>query len=267
MTTATSAQLIVRRLIAAPRERVFDIMTNPDLIHRWLNGTEAGTAACISDIRVGGKFKCEMFETGITFRPHGEWLEIKRPSHVKFTWSSEGFVENSIVTIELHERGDDTEVILSHELPMDEELRNAHRNGWTWALSRLTAHAEIGTAPPPARPSFTGGVNIAMKVPPHTFDRTVAFYRSILGIPVDETEEESVAFRFGPNRLWIDRVPTQTQSDVWLQIETPDIEQAEAHFRRTRTERRDEIETLPDNMEAFWITNPAGIVHLVSKKG
>ncbi|MEE9337805.1 MAG: hypothetical protein V3U87_06970 [Methylococcaceae bacterium] len=31
------------------------------------------------------------------------------------------------------------------------------------------------------KPKFTSGKNIAMKVPVHEFDRTVVFYRDILG--------------------------------------------------------------------------------------
>ena len=60
------------------------------------------------------------------------------------------------------------------------------------------------------KPNFKPGQNMAMKVPPHEFDKTVAFYRDVLGLKEKETESstgayESVAFEFGSITLWIDK--------------------------------------------------------------
>jgi hypothetical protein len=56
---------------------------------------------------------------------------------------------------------------------------------------------------------FTPGNNIAMKVPVHEFDRTVAFYRDVLGFEEIEASSpddiESVTFKFGDKNLWIDK--------------------------------------------------------------
>ena len=54
-------------------------------------------------------------------------------------------------------------------------------------------------------PQFSGGANIAIKCPAHTYDQTVAFYRDTLGLPVIEEEADGCIFQFGPNRLWIDK--------------------------------------------------------------
>ncbi len=47
-----------------------------------------------------------------------------------------------------------------------------------------------------------------MKVPVHEFDRTVAFYRDILGLEEIEASSqdgiEAVTFKFGDKNLWID---------------------------------------------------------------
>jgi hypothetical protein len=56
---------------------------------------------------------------------------------------------------------------------------------------------------------FTGGRNIAMKVPPQLWDATVQFYREVVGLEVIEhapTSPPSVCFEFGANQLWMDRV-------------------------------------------------------------
>ena len=51
--------------------------------------------------------------------------------------------------------------------------------------------------------SFRGGRNIAMKVPPHRWEATVAFYERTLGLAGRRREHASVAFEFGPTVLWI----------------------------------------------------------------
>ena len=116
---------------------------------------------------------------------------------------------------------------------------------------------------------FTGNRNIAMKVPPHQWEQTVSFYRDTLRLrELDDPHEsgpQSVGFEFGPNRLWIDRVPGVSQAELWLQVTTTDTTGAAEHLSAAPgVARCDEIEPLGDTT-AFWIANPAGIVHLVSE--
>ena len=63
-------------------------------------------------------------------------------------------------------------------------------------------------------PHFSGGANIAIKCPSHTYDQTVAFYRDTLGLPLIEEEPDGCIFQFGPNRLWIDKVPNLSHADT-----------------------------------------------------
>ena len=44
--------------------------------------------------------------------------------------------------------------------------------------------------------SYRGGRNIAVKVPPHRWEATVAFYERTLGLAVRRRESASVAFGF-----------------------------------------------------------------------
>ena len=117
------------------------------------------------------------------------------------------------------------------------------------------------------RPSYNGGRNIAIKVPPHEWEKTVAFYRDILGLPVIENNLPSatptVVFQFGNNQLWVDRVETLSQAEIWLELNTSDITASAQHLRQAGVVRRDEIESL--DFEAFWVSSPAGIIHLVSR--
>jgi len=119
------------------------------------------------------------------------------------------------------------------------------------------------------KPKFSPGKNIAMKVPSLEYDRTIAFYRDVLGFDLlDEPsspETESVVFKFGDKNLWIDRIPGISQAELWLEVVTDDIVAASTYLEATDCVRRDEIEPLPDNFRGFWIANPANIIHLVSQ--
>ena len=111
---------------------------------------------------------------------------------------------------------------------------------------------------------FTGGINIAIKIPPHHFDATVDFYTRVLGLPVLNCSADTVMIAYGPNRLHLDRVPTVSHAEVWLELVTPDIDEAAAHLHSHRVVRCDAIEALPEGFPGFWIASPAGTVTLIT---
>ena len=119
------------------------------------------------------------------------------------------------------------------------------------------------------KPAFTPGNNIAMKVPPHEYEKTVSFYRDILNfqqIDLPSPDDfESVAFRFGNKKLWVDNIQGISQTEIWLEVITDDIETAEKYFEENKCVRRNEIEPLPKGFKGFWISNPANIIHLISE--
>ena len=112
-------------------------------------------------------------------------------------------------------------------------------------------------------PQFSGSANIAIKCPSHTYDQTIAFYRDTLGLPLIEEEADGCIFQFGPNRLWIDRVPNLSQPDIWLELETNDTEAAAPFLKVNGVPRRDEIEQLREDFDGFFISAPNGVIHLV----
>ncbi|OXY80811.1 hypothetical protein [Oceanimonas doudoroffii] len=110
---------------------------------------------------------------------------------------------------------------------------------------------------------FTAGRNIAIKIPPHLYDETVRFYRDVLGFPEITEQAPAVGFQFGANNLWLDSVPGLSQAETWLEVVTDDIDGAARQLNAAGVVRCDEIEPLPDGMQAFWISSPASIIHLV----
>lgn len=103
------------------------------------------------------------------------------------------------------------------------------------------------------------GKNIAIKVPQHKWQETVAFYRDRAELEVIKELENSIGFAFGGMTLWIDKVETQSQVDVWLELFTDD---PDAALERLQSPKRDELEPL-DQVNGHWTSDPAGVILLL----
>ncbi len=58
VTTPSERELVMTREFAAPRGMVFDALTKPELVRRWLLGPPGWTMpVCDIDLRVGGKYR------------------------------------------------------------------------------------------------------------------------------------------------------------------------------------------------------------------
>jgi catechol 2,3-dioxygenase-like lactoylglutathione lyase family enzyme len=111
---------------------------------------------------------------------------------------------------------------------------------------------------------YRGGNNVAMKLPPHHFERAVTFYRDTLGLTVEDRGESKLV-EFGPIRLWLDRCPHFSQTELWLEVVTSNSDAAARHLGERQVVRCDPIEKLPEGFRGFWIASPADIVHIVSE--
>lgn len=111
---------------------------------------------------------------------------------------------------------------------------------------------------------FEAGLNIAIKIPQSKYIQTVAFYRDILQLEVEEkpidnpTISRTHQVKFGHNILWLDCVDNYTHSETWLQLTVPDVEKATSYLASKGVAACDEIEELPENMH--WIMDPSGTV-------
>lgn len=116
---------------------------------------------------------------------------------------------------------------------------------------------------------FEAGINIAIKIPKSKYEKTVAFYRDILKLVVEEkkidnpTVSRTHEVKFGNNIIWLDCVDNYTHSETWLQLTVPNVEEATQYLQLNGVETCDEIEKLPENMH--WITDPAGTVFNVQQ--
>jgi uncharacterized protein YndB with AHSA1/START domain len=147
--------LQVRRTFSASRERVFEAWMDPELLRQWLTGPNGSSPRAEVDSRVGGEFRVTM-----TSRPAellaklpgarsefahmiGRYLEITPPERLVFTLGWEDFPtvhmdrDASTVTVEFHDLGEETEVVLTHERQPSRRIRAFHSYGWKGSLRKL----------------------------------------------------------------------------------------------------------------------------------
>lgn len=138
--------LRLTRRFAAPRERVFDAWTDPVLLRRWwaaLQGWDTSVAEV--DLRPRGHYRLSMRDgdVGAEYTVVGEYVEVRRPERLAYTWTWEGDPElmrgseGTLVVVEFLEDGSETDVVLTHSGFADDHIRDLHGEGWAGCLENL----------------------------------------------------------------------------------------------------------------------------------
>jgi uncharacterized protein YndB with AHSA1/START domain len=136
-TTGPTVQ--IRRRISAPAEQIFDLWTRPDLMVRWMSpfpGAVDCKASC--DLRPGGAFSLVMSSAEASREVSGTYVEIDRPRKLVFTWIGPLTNNvNTLVTLELNPRGDETDLVLTHERLPTSAIVEGHTRGWGHIFDHL----------------------------------------------------------------------------------------------------------------------------------
>lgn len=130
-------EVVVKRVIKAGRDEVFEAFTDPEILTRWFYPFEGWRVEVKNALEVGGAYSMVMFEPGGAKYEHtGEYKELSAPERLVFTWNSE-FAQGTVVTVTLAEVEGGTEVTITHDLLPTEKMREDHRKGWTGCLGNL----------------------------------------------------------------------------------------------------------------------------------
>ena len=150
-TTEENLKLQVTRVFDAPRELVYEAWTDANHFKNWFGAAACDGATLLSvqmDPRVGGKYRLKTRRAnGEYWTTVGVYREVKRPERLVFTWQFEvdgsgddfGEVEppETLVTLEFRARGQQTELILTHERFATTQSRDGHHEGWGRCLDEL----------------------------------------------------------------------------------------------------------------------------------
>jgi len=125
-------------VIDAPREEVWDALTNPDQIKKYFFGTEA-----ISDWKKGSPLHFRGEWEGKKYEDKGTILETKPGELFKYTyWSSMSGIEDKpenyvTVTYTLSEELGKTKVIITQDNIESDEMRKHSEENWNKVLGDL----------------------------------------------------------------------------------------------------------------------------------
>ena len=139
-TKTKTETLEIRRTFNAPRQRVFDAWTRPEELKRWSAPGPMSVPVADVDLRVGGAYRIHMrAPDGTEHHAFGVYREIDPPRRLVYTWSWENQpdVQDTIVSVEFHERGGATEVVLRHDGLLTAASREQHTTGWNGCFDKL----------------------------------------------------------------------------------------------------------------------------------
>lgn len=144
--TPAGAKIELKRVIRAPREKVFQAWTQAELLARWIGPGTSEVLESTLDVKIGGSFRLRMkgdmkgmaYDVAIG----GVYQKIIPNTLLSFTWAFEDeerkkTVGHSLVTVSLKEVPGGTELTLIHERIATPERREGHTQGWISCLDKL----------------------------------------------------------------------------------------------------------------------------------
>jgi uncharacterized protein YndB with AHSA1/START domain len=154
---ATEPELVITRIIDAPRELVFKAWTEPERVKRWWGPETFTCPACKIDLRPGGKYRiCMRSPEGRDYWSAGEYREIVVPERIVVTdyfsdehgnkvsptthGLSEEWPAEMLMTITFEEHGGKTKLTVHQSVSESLAKRFQAVEGWSTMLDKLEAY-------------------------------------------------------------------------------------------------------------------------------
>lgn len=139
-----NAGLDIRRVVRAPKDRVFRAWTNaPDVVKWWGPGPVTCPDAEF-DLTVGGRYRIANREPdGTIIMIRGAFEEIAPPHRLVYSWfmnAEPSAGGGSRVTVEFRDHAEGTEILIRHERLATTDIAENHRLGWEGCLDKLAAY-------------------------------------------------------------------------------------------------------------------------------
>jgi uncharacterized protein YndB with AHSA1/START domain len=129
---STKPELIITRILDAPRELVFKAWTEPERLVHWSCPHGFTLTHCAGDLRPGGAWL------------GGVYREIVAPERLVFThaWDdADGKPgHETVATVTFADQGGKTKMTFRQAFFESVEQRDGHLGGWTECFERLAAH-------------------------------------------------------------------------------------------------------------------------------
>lgn len=143
-TPAAVPAIVLRRTYAAPRQRVFDAWTKPELAVKFLGTGDVTVPEARMDVRTGGSYNIVMLmPNGERWNVGGTYRDVRPPERLSMTWRWEEDKPedeyDTLLTLEFNELDGGTELVLTHEQFASVDSRDRHEVGWGAVMQQLGA--------------------------------------------------------------------------------------------------------------------------------
>jgi uncharacterized protein YndB with AHSA1/START domain len=138
-------ELVMTRLLDAPREMVFAAWTDPKQAMQWWGPEGLAVVALEMEVRPGGKWrKCMRAPDGTDYWRSGVYREVVAPERLVFTYVSDDPLgvpgHETLVTVTFEQRGAKTMMTLRHSGFDAKPARDSHLGGWTSCIERFARY-------------------------------------------------------------------------------------------------------------------------------
>ena len=143
-TGQNSRELVITRLLDAPRELVFDAWTQAEHIAHWWGPRDFVVPYSKMDARPGGAYRaCIRSPEGADYWMRGEFRDVDPPARLVFTWAWEDDDakpgHETLVTLTFESVNGRTLMTFHQAVFESVEDRDSHEGGWSECFDRLQA--------------------------------------------------------------------------------------------------------------------------------
>jgi uncharacterized protein YndB with AHSA1/START domain len=141
MTEAPARAAVVRRLLPASPDVVYDEWLDPGALADWMPPAGAVPRHRIG-ARLGGRLRIDIEERGTEFWVSGEYLVLDRPRRLSFSWSCSTWPDpglKSVVNVLLEPRENEQTLMTIEHTLLPPGLVGQHERGWTAIAQQLAA--------------------------------------------------------------------------------------------------------------------------------
>ncbi len=140
--SSADLSLIVRRVIKAQPDRVFNAWTNASILQLWWGPKGITCPEAEIDLEIGGVYKISnRLPDGSIVWIKGQFEEIIKNQKLVYSWwSSEHQIQKERVTVWFKKDKHGTEVVVSHERIATQGSVEDHTHGWLGCLEGLVEY-------------------------------------------------------------------------------------------------------------------------------
>jgi uncharacterized protein YndB with AHSA1/START domain len=131
---------VVRRVLPATPDVVYDEWLDADAFAEWMCPRPARATKIELDPRVGGRLRIDIDDCGFMLYVTGRYIDLDRPHRLAFTWKCSTWApsdQDSVVTVTLEPQDDRHTLMTIHHALLPPELIGGHQQGWTRIAEQL----------------------------------------------------------------------------------------------------------------------------------